>query len=73
MTSIFLSPTAGEHDRELGLLFGRSGSGAGGAGSNRNSGSSGDAPLLFEHLGEVSRLEDGELRQLVYDLGQISH
>jgi len=40
---------------------------------HRHRGSRRHAPLLFEHLGEISRLEDGELRQLVNNLGQISH
>ncbi len=73
MTSIFLSPTAVEHDRELGLLLGRGGARAGRARRHRHRGSRRHAPLLFEHLGEISRLEDGELRQLVNNLGQISH
>ena len=62
-----------EHDREFGLLFGRRGTRAGRARSHCHRGSRRHAPLLFEHLGEVSRLEDGELRQIVNNLGQISH
>src|SRR5262245_34674930 len=63
-----------ENDRELGLLFSRSSATTGArSGSNGHRGRGGHAPLLFEHLGELGRLEDGQCRQLVYDLGQISH
>jgi hypothetical protein len=71
MTSIFLSPTA-QHDRELGLFLGSRGRRTRRR-SHCHRGSRRHAPLLFEQLGEISRLEDGELRQLVNNLGQISH
>src|SRR5690348_14517354 len=53
---------AGENDCELGLLLSRSSATTSSTttGSNRNSSSSRNAPLLFEHLGEIGRLEDGQ-------------
>ena len=43
--------------------------------TNRNGdgGGGGNAPLLFEHLGEVSSLENGERREIVDKLGEIGH
>src|SRR3712207_7502798 len=41
--------------------------------SNRDSRRSRNAPLLFEHLREVSRLEDGQARQVINDLLKVSH
>ena len=75
MTLIFLSPAGDEDDVELGLLFGGSSGAAAGARSNGNSHgrSGGNAPLLFQQLGELSRLEDGESRQVFDDLFEISH
>src|SRR5690606_10086180 len=69
-----LSAGVDENDVELGLLFSsfsRSSSAASSSNSNRSSG--GDAPLLFEHLRQLSRLEDGQGRQVFNDLGEISH
>jgi pimeloyl-ACP methyl ester carboxylesterase len=64
---------AGQDDVELGLLFsGRSGSSSGGR-SSRNGGSSGNAPLLFERLGEIRGFEDGQFGKLVDQLGDVSH
>ena len=49
------------------------GSGAAAGRRNRDRGSGRDAPLLFEHLGELSRLEDGEAGEVVDDFLQVSH
>ena len=65
---------AGEDDRELGLLLGGRSGGAGSrAGRNRDGGGGGDAPLLLEELRELGGLENGQRRQVVDDLGKISH
>ena len=63
----------GEHDRELGLLLGRGRRGGRGTGRDRNRGGGGNAPLLFEQLGEFRRLEHGEAGEVVDDFLQISH
>ena len=63
MTSIFLSPAAARIDGELGLLLDRSGGARRRARRHRDRGSGRDAPLLFEHLGELGRLENGEARR----------
>src|SRR6185369_12491448 len=71
-----LAAVAGENDVELGLLFGsRSGSAAGGSSRARNRDRSRgrDAPLLFERLGEIRGLEDGQFGKLVDQLGDVSH
>src|SRR5690348_3223421 len=70
-----LATVAGENDVELGLLFGsRSSRGAaGGRTGNRDRSRGRNAPLLFESLGEVSRLEDGERRKIVNQLLNVSH
>ena len=68
MTSIFLSPAAVENDRELGLLLdGSSGGGSRRTGGHRNGGGGRDAPLGFQELCELGRLEDGQARQFVDD------
>src|SRR5579875_425668 len=67
---------AGEHDRKLGLLFRRRRRAAGrgrGARRHRDRGSRRDSPFLFQHLGQVRRLEDGQAGQFVNDLLQVSH
>src|SRR5262245_45711896 len=48
---------------------------AGGAadGSDSHRSGSRNAPLLFEQLRQLGRLEDGQLRKVVYDLCEISH
>jgi hypothetical protein len=38
------------------------------AGRHRNRGGSGDAPLLFQHLRQIRRFQDGQGRQFVDDL-----
>src|SRR6185503_20281236 len=70
-----LATVAGEDHVELGLLFGsRSGSAAAsGRTRNRDGGSGGNAPLLFEGLGEIRGLEDGQFGKLVDQLGDVSH
>src|SRR3546814_9939741 len=56
-----LATVAGEDHVELGLRFFRNGASAtSGGASNRNRGGGRAAPLLFEQLGEVSGLEDGQ-------------
>src|ERR687890_793216 len=57
----------------LDLLGGRSGGAGSRAGRNRDGGGGGDAPLLLEELRELGGLENGQRRQVVDDLGQISH
>ena len=47
--------------------------GASGTGRNRNRGRSGDAPLLFQQLRQIRRFQDGQLRQVIDDLLQVSH
>ncbi|CDX42910.1 hypothetical protein MPLSOD_470010 [Mesorhizobium sp. SOD10] len=65
----------GENNVEFRLLFSRSsGSGsttATGGNSHRSGGR--NAPLLFQELRQLGRLEDGQLRKVVYDLREISH
>src|SRR5690606_6268799 len=64
----------GEDHVEFGLLFsGRSGTASSTASSGNGDGSSsGNAPLLFEHLGELGSLQDGQGGQVIYELGEIS-
>src|SRR6266567_2079818 len=62
----------GKNDRELGLLFGRSGGSGGGTG-NGHCRSGGHAPLFFEELGEFGGFEHGEAREVVNDFLQVSH
>src|SRR5690606_21731792 len=63
----------GEDHVELGLLFG-SGSRSGTASSGDGHGSGGgNAPLLFQELGELGSFQDGQGRQLVNELFEISH
>ena len=63
----------GENDGELGLLLDRQRRQRRRAGRDRDRGRGGHAPLLFQHLGEVGRLENGEAREIVDDFLQISH
>src|SRR5690606_12309407 len=60
----------GEHDRELGLLLGRSGGGpTGGRSGGYGDGSGGaNAPLFFEILDETGDFEDRLAAQPVDDL-----
>ena len=65
----------GEDDRELRLLLGRrsgrAASARSGGDSNRRSGR--NAPLLFEHLGELGSLENRQAGEFVDDLFKIGH
>ena len=68
-----LATVTGEDHVEFGLLF-SGGAGSGGSGWSRgNSSGGGNAPLLFERLGEVRGLEDGQFGKLVDQLGDVSH
>src|SRR4051794_16062825 len=70
-----LAAVAGENDVELGLLFGSRSSGSA-VTRSRGSGDRSrgrDAPLLFERLGEIRGLEDGQFGKLVDQLGNVSH
>src|SRR6185369_7352450 len=68
-----LATVAGQDDVEFGLLFsGRAGSSGGGRRSG-NRGGGGNAPLLFERLGEIRGFEDGQFGKLVDQLGDVSH
>jgi hypothetical protein len=64
----------GEDHVELGLLLSRSGGGSrrAGSGNHRDRSGGGNAPLLFEQLRELGGLENGELRELVHELGERS-
>src|SRR5690606_20131021 len=70
-----LGASVGQHHVKLGLLLGRSSSSGTSAAdsSNRNRSGSRNAPLLFQELRELGRLEDGQARQVFNDLGEISH
>ena len=43
------------------------------AGSSRDGSGGRNAPLLFERLGEIRGLEDGQFGKLVDQLGDVSH
>ncbi len=73
MTSIFLSPAAARTTVNSVFSSAAAAAAASRTGRNRNRGSGGNAPLFFEHLGEVSRLKDGQARQIVDDFLQVSH
>ena len=69
-----LSASVGEDDVEFRLFLGRSSSSGSAASSgNRHRSSSRNAPLFFQKLRQLGRLEDGQLRKVVYDLCEISH
>src|SRR5436305_8966383 len=70
-----LAAVAGQDHVELGLLFGRSSSrcAAASSRSSRNRSRGRDAPLLFERLGKVRRLENSQFGKLVDQLGDVSH
>ena len=74
MTSIFLSPAAAR--TTVNSVFSSTGAAAAppAAGSrDRDRSGGGNAPLLFEKLGEFGSFEHGEARQIVHDFLQISH
>src|SRR5438874_9198993 len=57
---------SGENNRELGLFFnGSSSSPATGGTGDRNGGSGGHAPLLFEELRQLGSFEHGEAGEVV--------
>src|SRR5690606_31528798 len=62
-----------ENDVELGLLFNRGSSSGARSSGNGDRSSSGNAPLLFQQLRQLSRFENGQGRQVFNDLGEISH
>src|SRR4029079_2720045 len=69
-----LAAVAGENDVEFGLLFSSRGSSAADSSrSSRNRSRGRDAPLLFEGLGEIRGLEDGQFGKLVDQLCDVSH
>ena len=61
-----------QDDGELCLLFSSGSSRAGGA-SDGNSSRSRNAPLLFEQLCKLSGFQNGQLGEIVNDLGEIGH
>ena len=63
-----LATVAGQDHVELGLLFSGRGSSGRSSRSGGNRSSGGNAPLLFERLGEVRGLEDGQFGKLVDQL-----
>src|SRR5690606_96417 len=63
----------GEDNVEFSLFFGSGSRSTTTGGSNGDRSGSRDAPLLFQHLRKLGSLEDGQCRQVVYDLGEISH
>src|SRR5258708_39392132 len=63
-----------QHDGEFRLRLGGGGGCTGGRSrGGRDRGGRGHAPLLFQQLRELGRLEDGELRQVVKQLGKGGH
>ena len=75
MTLIFLSPAAFEDDGEFRLLLGRGGGGAAASRRRRRRDRrrGGNAPLLFQHLGELGGFQDGQAGELVNELCEIGH
>ena len=74
MTSIFLSPAAARTTvNSVCSSAAGGGSAAGGRSGHGDGSGGGDAPLLFEELRELGGLENGQRRQLVDELGKISH
>ena len=67
-----LATVAGQDDVEFGLFF-SGGSSSSGRASNGDGSSGRNAPLFFEHLGQVSGFENGQCRQLVDDCIEVSH
>ena len=63
-----------QNDREFGLLGGRSGGGGGRSRSgSRDRSGGGNAPLLFQQLGEVRGFQDGEARQVINKFFDLRH
>src|SRR5690606_18679904 len=65
----------GENNVKFGLLFSGRGSATSTTASSGNSNRSGggNAPLFFQHLRQFGSFQNGQGRQVVYDLGEISH
>src|SRR4051794_18712681 len=68
-----LAAVAGENNVELGLLFCSRSGGRRSSRCSRNRSSRGNAPLLFERLGQIRGLEDGQFGKLVDQFGNVSH
>src|SRR5687768_4548279 len=68
-----LAAVTGQDDVELGLLLDGFGGSATTGGGNGDRGGGGNAPRLFEGLGEFGSFHDGQLRQVFYELGDIGH
>ena len=71
-----LVAAAGQHDGELGLLFGgfgRSGRGGARRGGHGHRRGGGDAPLLFQQLGELGGFQHGERGEVFDDLFEVGH
>ena len=74
MTSIFLSPVAARTTVNSVCSSTAAAAAAGaGSGGDRDGRSRRDAPLLLEQLGELGGLENGQRREVVDELGKISH
>src|SRR5690554_4269851 len=58
---------------ELVLFFSQGSGSSATSSSNGNRSGGGNAPLLFEHLGQLGSFQDGQCRQVVYELSKISH
>src|SRR5204862_4376834 len=71
-----LVAAGGQHDGELGLLLGgfsRSSGGATGGGGHGDRRGGGNAPLVFEQLGELGSFQNGQGGQVVHQLFKIGH
>src|SRR6187200_511725 len=68
-----LATVAGEDHVEFGLLFSSRASGGDSRAGNGNGSGGRNAPLLFEQLRKLCSFEDGQSRQVVDDLVQVSH
>ena len=74
MTSIFLSPAAARTTvNSVCSSTAAAAAPAAGSGSHRDGGGGGNAPLLLEQLGEFGGFENGQRREIVNELGKISH
>src|SRR5215831_11757000 len=69
----FLFAAGLEDDGKFRLLLDRRRGAGGRRGGNGHWRCSGDAPLLFQKFGELRRLQDGQLREIVDDSSKIGH